>query len=131
MLGFVASDIQTVANDAFLEANPAAASILENVTLDVTTVSEMVVRMARVRTPTPPSPRWRPSGSKRTASRSTRGSTRRAPPRTEGLNPSVRAPDLPEPRTRDERHGRFSSKRARLATNGSTVRLAPPGQAAS
>ena len=46
MMGFVASDIQTVANDAFLEANPAAAYILANVTLDVTTVSEMVVRMS-------------------------------------------------------------------------------------
>ena len=46
MMGFVASDIQSVANNDFLEANPAAASILENVVLDVTTVSEMVVRMA-------------------------------------------------------------------------------------
>ena len=46
MMGFVASDIQTVANNAFLEANPAAASILANVRLDVATVSEMVVRMS-------------------------------------------------------------------------------------
>jgi glycine betaine/proline transport system substrate-binding protein len=46
MMGFVASDIQTVANNAFLEANPAAASILANVQLDVGTVSEMVVRMS-------------------------------------------------------------------------------------
>lgn len=46
LMGFVASDIQAVANNAFLEANPAAASILANVQLDVATVSEMVVRMS-------------------------------------------------------------------------------------
>lgn len=46
MMGFPASDIQSVANNAFLEANPAAAYLLENVTLDVGTISEMVVRMS-------------------------------------------------------------------------------------
>lgn len=46
LTGFVADDIQAVANDAFLEANPAAASILANVQLPVTAVSEMTVRIA-------------------------------------------------------------------------------------
>ena len=45
LMGFVADDIQTVANDAFLEANPAAASILANVQIAVVDISEMTVRM--------------------------------------------------------------------------------------
>ena len=45
LMGFVADDIQTVANDAFLEANPAAASILANVRIPVVDISEMTVRM--------------------------------------------------------------------------------------
>ena len=45
LMGFVVDDFTTVANNAFLEANPAAASILENVRLDVATVSEMTVRI--------------------------------------------------------------------------------------
>jgi glycine betaine/proline transport system substrate-binding protein len=45
LMGFVADDIQTVANDAFLEANPAAASILANVRIPVVDISEMTVRL--------------------------------------------------------------------------------------
>jgi len=45
VLGFVANDIQTVANDAFLAANPAAAVIIANVQVPVTDISEMTVRM--------------------------------------------------------------------------------------
>jgi glycine betaine/proline transport system substrate-binding protein len=45
LMGFVADDIQTVANLAFLEANPAAESILANVQIAVTDISEMTVRM--------------------------------------------------------------------------------------
>lgn len=46
MTGFVADDIQAVANNAFLEANPAAASILANVQIPVGDVSAMTVRIA-------------------------------------------------------------------------------------
>jgi glycine betaine/proline transport system substrate-binding protein len=45
MLGFVADDIRAVANNAFLEANPAAATILELVEIPVVDISEMVVRI--------------------------------------------------------------------------------------
>jgi len=46
LTGFVADDIQAVANNAFLEANPAAASILANVQIPVGDVSAMTVRIA-------------------------------------------------------------------------------------
>lgn len=46
LMGFVASDIETVANNDFLEANPAAAYVLANVQLPLNAVSEMVVRMS-------------------------------------------------------------------------------------
>jgi glycine betaine/proline transport system substrate-binding protein len=45
MMGFVADDIRAVANDAFLEANPPAATILELVEISVGDISEMTVRM--------------------------------------------------------------------------------------
>ena len=45
MMGFVADDIQAVANDDFLAANPAAATILELVEISVDDISEMTVRM--------------------------------------------------------------------------------------
>ncbi|TVR85206.1 MAG: proline/glycine betaine ABC transporter substrate-binding protein ProX [Trueperaceae bacterium] len=45
MLGFVADDIRAVANNDFLEANPAAATILELVEISVVDISEMVVRI--------------------------------------------------------------------------------------
>lgn len=45
-MGFVADDIVAVANNAFLERNPAAASILANVTIPVTDVSEMTLRIS-------------------------------------------------------------------------------------
>lgn len=47
LMGFVADDIQAVANNAFLEANPAAASILATVQIAVTDVSEMTLRISQ------------------------------------------------------------------------------------
>lgn len=44
-MGFVANDIRAVANDAFLEANPAAASILENVEIPLEDISAMTLRL--------------------------------------------------------------------------------------
>ena len=46
VLGFVANDIRSVANNSFLEANPAVATILELVEISVLDISEMAVRMA-------------------------------------------------------------------------------------
>jgi glycine betaine/proline transport system substrate-binding protein len=46
-MGFVADDIVAVANDRFLERNPAAASILANVQIPVTDVSEMTLRISQ------------------------------------------------------------------------------------
>ena len=43
--GFIPNDIQSVANNAFLEANPAAATILELVEISVLDISEMTTRM--------------------------------------------------------------------------------------
>jgi len=45
LMGFVADDIQAVANNDFLAANPAAAVILERVEIAVGDISEMTVRM--------------------------------------------------------------------------------------
>jgi len=45
LMGFVADDIQTVANNDFLEANPAVATVLELVEISVIDISEMTVRM--------------------------------------------------------------------------------------
>lgn len=46
MMGFVADDIVAVANNDFLARNPAAASILANVQIPVTDVSEMTLRIS-------------------------------------------------------------------------------------
>ncbi len=43
-MGFVANDIRAVANDAFLEANPAAATILELVEIPLVDISGMTLR---------------------------------------------------------------------------------------
>ncbi len=43
--GFIPNDIRSVANNAFLEANPAAATILELVEISVLDISEMTTRM--------------------------------------------------------------------------------------
>lgn len=45
-LGFVASDIRVVANNEFLDANPAARSLFELVEIDLQDVSEMTVRIS-------------------------------------------------------------------------------------
>lgn len=44
-LGFAANDIMVAANDAFLEANPAARAVFENVELPLVDVSAMTVRL--------------------------------------------------------------------------------------
>ena len=44
-MGFAANDIQNVANNDFLEANPAAATILELVEIDLVDISEMTLRI--------------------------------------------------------------------------------------
>lgn len=46
MMGFVADDIVSVANNAFLEANPAAAFILSNAQIPVTDVSGYTLRIS-------------------------------------------------------------------------------------
>jgi len=45
LLGFVADDIRAVANNDFLAANPAAATILELVEISVVDISEMTLRI--------------------------------------------------------------------------------------
>lgn len=44
-LGFVANDIRVAANDAFLEANPAAAALFERITVPLVDISEMTLRV--------------------------------------------------------------------------------------
>lgn len=44
-MGFVPNDIQFAANNRFLEANPAAKALLENVELDLTWLSEATLRI--------------------------------------------------------------------------------------
>ena len=45
-MGWVAADIQATANTAWLEANPAAANLLANFTMDVLDVSLLNVEMS-------------------------------------------------------------------------------------
>ena len=44
-LGFVANDIRVAANDAFLDANPAAAALFGEITIPLVDISEMTLRI--------------------------------------------------------------------------------------